>query len=196
MEGSARLELHLSVPLNLVEFSKVLAKYGLWSAKVLPKEDGTYEILSMENLLIGYKPSEDLQSIAYKIYVTPDAKNIILFGDIDNFKDYVAELISFLTEINYSEDQIDMSTLIANVPIENLNLNLGLLRTDFLGELIVNGLVATSEGKVIAVSPMGSYHLLTVTLSGEWREVRPKVMVLQPLISEVVEVLRKWTSQK
>ncbi|UXD22788.1 hypothetical protein IPA_08240 [Ignicoccus pacificus DSM 13166] len=199
VSGSVRLTMYFKRPLDLPLLSKELAKNGFWSAEVLPKADGTFEILAPEPGLIGIKPGEPPEIPAYKVYVTPDALSLTIFGGFDNFKDYVSEMIAMITEVGMKEDEIEMGEIVAVVEDELSLCDMGEVEGDFLGKMKVNGIVLTSGNKAVSVAPINEEkrrYLVTITQRDSWAEVRKSALVLHPLYSELKEVIERWTCRK
>jgi len=199
ISGSVRFTAYLSRPLDLGLFAKELAKNGLWVANVLPKADGTFEILSPEPGMIAFKPGNPPEVPAYKLYATPDAKSLTLFGDSQNFKDYLSELVGMLEETGFKEDEIVHVDMAVAVEDELELCPIGKLSTEFLGEMEVDGFTATGKDFALAVVPLNKEkktYLITLNFSEPWDRAKKHSIVLQPLYEELKEVVKRWSCQR
>jgi hypothetical protein len=197
--GSVRLTMYFKRSLDLPLLSKELAKNGFWNAEVLPKADGTYELLSPEPGLIGIKPGEPPEVPAYKLYVTPDALSLTIFGSFGYFKECLAEVVGILNEVGVSEEGIELAEMVSAVEDELNFCDLGKLNGDFLGELKASGIVLTSEDKAVSVVPINEEkrrYLVTLSQRGKWEMVKRSALVLQPLYSELKEVVERWSCHR
>ncbi len=199
ISGSARITLYLKRNLDLPLLAKELAKNGLWVADILPKADGTFEILSPEPLMIAFKLSERGDVPSYKLYATPDATSLTIFSNIDTLKENLAEVIAMLQEVGYMEDEIQLAELSTAIEDELKLCNLASLKTEFFGELVINGVASVLGNKAFTVVPLnlekGTY-LVTITVRGEWGEVRRHALALRPLYEELKEVMEKWSCRE
>ena len=193
MKGSVRMTVHLAKPVDLVKLAAEMARRGLWVAKVLPVETG-FEVLSPEPGLVGAKT--DGEEVSYKIYSSPDATTLTLFGDAKNFFSKVAEFVGFLAAGGCSEDCISFAELSSSFEAEGA-CSFGKLKVEGLEEMELKGVVAQGEKETLSLVPLaGDSYLVVYTIRGSWDEVRGRAITLHSLAGRMWEVLKSWTCRQ
>jgi len=196
--ATVRITVNLPKQLDLIKSLDYVATKGLITFKVYPKETG-FEIVSPEPGLVAVKGFED--DIEYKIYSDGSGSIITMFIYLNKkvaIARYLAELVEFLAAGGVKEGELLSLEASATLYVDQSLPTLYTSEKEYLGKVKVRGVTMFIEGGLVALMPINDgteRTLITIALKGKWAETKRKVLVLDSLAEEALEVVKEWSSQ-